>query len=232
MQHPVQNGQYPAVNEQGCAPRFNWETSEGFETMQRVGKMFASSRMIPAFFKNNVADATIALDIAYRLGVPPLQVMQNMYEVHGKIGWSAQFLIALLNASHKFTKIRFQMVGEQGKDDYGCFASCIEKVTGEELCGPLVTVEMAKKEGWYNRPGSKWPTLTELMLRYRAAAFMIRTCAPEIAMGLYTADELRDMEERPSQPVDLEPAQARVVQWQKDPFGMDEIIEDVEAEER
>ena len=34
------------------------------------------------------------------------------------------------------------------------------------------------------------------MLRYRAAAFFARTTAPEVAMGLYTADELDDMQRR------------------------------------
>jgi hypothetical protein len=52
---------------------------------------------------------------------------------------------------------------------------------------------MAKNEGWSTKSGSKWKTMPELMLRYRAAAFLIRTTAPEIGLGLYTTDELKDI---------------------------------------
>ena len=60
------------------------------------------------------------------------------------------------------------------------------------LVGPLVTVGIAKKEGWFQKSGSKWQTMPEQMLRYRAASWFIRTIAPEIAMGLQTAEEVRD----------------------------------------
>jgi hypothetical protein len=65
--------------------------------------------------------------------------------------------------------------------------------TGEKLTGPDVTIGMARKEGWYDKKGSKWQTMPQLMLTYRAAAFFIRTCAPEISMGLPTSDELEDI---------------------------------------
>ncbi|MGK3945742.1 hypothetical protein ABK046_46285, partial [Streptomyces caeruleatus] len=51
---------------------------------------------------------------------------------------------------------------------------------------------MAKAEGWSTKSGSKWKTMPELMLMYRAAAFLIRAYAPEISMGLRTDDEIID----------------------------------------
>jgi hypothetical protein len=51
---------------------------------------------------------------------------------------------------------------------------------------------MAKAEGWVDKNGSKWKTMPEQMFRYRAASFLIRTTAPEIGMGLLTADEAED----------------------------------------
>ena len=38
--------------------------------------------------------------------------------------------------------------------------------------------------------------MPDQMLRYRAAAWLIRTTAPEISMGLQTADEIIDVEGR------------------------------------
>ena len=52
---------------------------------------------------------------------------------------------------------------------------------------------MAKAEGWYGKKGSKWVTMPELMLRYRSATFLIRTTAPEIALGFQTTEEWRDV---------------------------------------
>ena len=55
-----------------------------------------------------------------------------------------------------------------------------------------VTIGMAKAEKWYDKNGSKWKTMSQLMLQYRAATFLIRTVAPELAMGLRTDDEVID----------------------------------------
>jgi hypothetical protein len=58
---------------------------------------------------------------------------------------------------------------------------------------------MAKREGWYSRRDkygnetSKWQTMPELMLRYRAAAFFGRLYAPEILMGMQANDEVEDI---------------------------------------
>jgi hypothetical protein len=119
-------------------------------------------------------------------------VMQNLYVVHNRPAWSAQFLIACFNKCGRFSSIRFQFFGEHGKDSWGCRATATEFATGEVLTGPDITIDMAKKDGWFAKNGSKWPTIPEQMLRYRAAAWFIRTVAPEIAMAFHTADEVRD----------------------------------------
>ena len=56
------------------------------------------------------------------------------------------------------------------------------------------SIAMAKKEGWFNKTGSKWQTMPQLMLHYRAAAFFQRTYAPEISMGLMTSEEIQDID--------------------------------------
>ena len=52
---------------------------------------------------------------------------------------------------------------------------------------------MASAEGWATKAGSKWKTMPELMLRYRAAAFFGRLYAPDILMGMQTAEEAADV---------------------------------------
>lgn len=167
---------------------------EGFQALQRMANLFCSSSMVPDTFRgpNNLGNAVIALDMAIRMHANPLAIMQNIYLVHGRPAWSAQFLIATLNKSGKFSSLRYEFQSEQGKEDWGCRACATEISTGEVLRGPLITIALARKEGWMSKNGSKWMTMPELMLRYRAASWFVRAYAPEIAMGLPEAEELHD----------------------------------------
>lgn len=168
-------------------PGFNSQGS--WELANRIGKAFAASSLVPAQYQGNVANCIVALEMANRMGASPLMVMQNLYIVHGNPGWSSKFLVACFNQCGRFSSLRY----EWSEDRNTCRAWAIEKATGEKIEGPAVSVEMAKAEGWSTKSGSKWKTMPELMLMYRAAAFLIRTYAPEISMGLRTDDEIIDM---------------------------------------
>ncbi|TAM15934.1 MAG: hypothetical protein EPN65_16605 [Pandoraea sp.] len=166
---------------------------EGFELLQRVAKAFASSSLVPQQFQNNVANCMIALNLAERLKADALMVMQNLYIVHGRPGWSSKFLIATFNHCGRFTAVKYEFFGKPNTDSWGCRASSTELSSGETIIGPDITIQMAKDEGWYNKTGSKWKTIPQLMLMYRSAGWMINTAAPEISMGLPTQDELHDI---------------------------------------
>ena len=168
-------------------PGFNSQSS--WELAQRIGKAFASSSLVPAAYQGNVANCIVALEMANRMGASPLMVMQNLYLVHGNPGWSSKFLIASFNQCGRFSALRYEWSADRNE----CRAWATEKTTGERIDGPKVSMEMAKKEGWSTKNGSKWQTMPELMLMYRAAAFLIRTYAPEISMGLQTAEEVEDL---------------------------------------
>lgn len=175
------------------AVRMGFHDLQGFELMQRACKALAASTLVPQQFQGNLPNCLIALEMAQRIGASPLMVMQNLYIVHGRPGWSAKFLIASFNQCGRFAAVRFEWSGERNTDGWGCRAWAVEKSTGERIEGPLITIALAKEEGWYSKSGSKWKTIPELMLMYRAAAWMINTHAPEISMGLNTAEELGDV---------------------------------------
>jgi hypothetical protein len=168
-------------------------SQQGFELAQRAAKLLSQSSLVPKEYQGNLPNCVIALNMAARMNADPLMVMQNLYIVHGKPGWSSQFLISTFNTSGKFSALRYEWVGEEGKDSWGCRAWAIEKATGEKLVGSTVTIGLAKKEGWYSKNGSKWQTMPQQMLMYRAASWFIRAYAPELAMGMHTAEELQDV---------------------------------------
>ena len=173
--------------------RMGFDSLQGFELMQRAAKAFAASTLVPQQYQGNLPNCIIALEMASRMGASPLMVAQNLYIVHGRPGWSSQFLIASFNQCGRFSAIRYEWSGDKGKDSWGCKAWAVELSTKDRIEGPTVTMRQAKDEGWYDKKGSKWQTLPELMLMYRAAGFMVRTHAPEIAMGLQTAEEIHDV---------------------------------------
>jgi hypothetical protein len=167
--------------------------SEAFQTAQRVAKALASSTVVPEAYRGDIANVMVAMEYAYRIGASVLAVMQNLDVIHGRPALRATFLIATVNASGRFTPIRFRWQGTEGKDDWGCRAIACDRETGEECVGPLVTIALAKGEGWHAKNGSKWKTLPELMLMYRSAAFWTRVYAPELSLGMHTTDEIEDV---------------------------------------
>ena len=186
------------MNEQTTAlqpvQQFNaFSNIEAFEAAQRMVKPLATSDLVPTAFKNNIGSCLIALNLANRIGADPLQVMQSLYIVHGKPSFSSAFLIACFNQCGRYTAIRYEMFGERDTDGWGCKAYTTERATGELIEGVAVTIGMAKAEGWFGKAGSKWKTMPELMMRYRAATFLIRSVAPEIALGFQSTEEVRDV---------------------------------------
>lgn len=184
---------------------------QAFEGAQRMANALASSSLVPADYKGNTANTLIALEMAQRTGSSPMAVMQNMHIIHGRPSWSSQFVIAALNSCGLFSPIRFRVEGEG--DNKTCTAWAYDKATEEVLEGPPVSIGMAKAEGWDGKNGSKWKTMPELMLRYRAAKFFGNLYAPHITMGMLTAEESTDVSApnaAPSVVADLNDAPAPV----------------------
>jgi hypothetical protein len=172
-----------------------------FENAQRIGKALASSALVPKEYQgqNGLANTLVAMEIAGRMGLSPLQVMQNLHIIHGRPSWSSQFIIAMVNGCGRFTPLDFVLKGEG--EDQTCYAMAKELKTNKELKGPVVSITMAKKEGWFSKTGSKWQTMPDLMLRYRAAAFWGRLYVPEFLVGMKTQEEVIEIDA-----VDVTPA--------------------------
>ena len=171
---------------------------------------------------NGVSNCIIALNMAQRLGADPMMIMQNLYLVDGRPSWSSQFIIAAINSCGRYSPLRFDITGgdeeieipyavtewEYNQDtrkrepvestkvakvkNLKCVAWVNEKATGERLESSPISMELAVKEGWFQKNGSKWQTMPEQMLRYRAASFFGRIYAPDLLMGLKTQEEELD----------------------------------------
>ena len=197
--------------------RMGFDSLQSFELIQRAAKLLASSQLVPKEYQGNLPNCVIALNMANRIGADPLMVMQNLVIVHGKPTWSSQFLIATVNTCGRFTALRYEFFGEPHTDSWGCRAWATEKFSGEKLVGTDITIDIAKTEGWYGKNGSKWKTIPQQMLMYRAGAWWARSYAPELSMGLQTADEVMDI-------IDVSPT-GEVLGVSRSRNSLNEIIE-------
>lgn len=168
---------------------------QAFEEAQRIAKALASSTLIPPAFQGQqgFANCLVALEIANRMGISPFLAMQHLHVIHGRPSWSSSFIIAMVNGCGRYSPLRFEMSGEG--DSLACYARATDFASEQELKGPTITITMAKKEGWSTKPGSKWATMPELMIRYRAAAFWGRLYASDLLLGLQTQEEVIDVQQ-------------------------------------
>ena len=169
-----------------------WNDAKLYNQSLAMAQTLSKSEIIPQSYKGKPADCLIAIDIANRLGLSPAIVMQNSQCVRGNFTWKGSACKAMIDGCGRYQKTRYVYVGEEGKDSYGCYLEAIDN-DGEIIKGVPVTIAMAKKEGWYNKDGSKWQTMSDLMLKYRAAAFFMRTECASIAMGFLTTEEVEDI---------------------------------------
>lgn len=201
-----------------------------FENAQRMANMLSKSDLVPAAYRGRPENCMIAMEMGQRLRISPLMVMQNLHTIEGKPSWSGQFSCAAISASGRFTALRYirEDRGEidvtyqvpQWENKVKTYVTKKAKIhnivvrawatevsTGEKLLGPEVSVEMAYKEGWATKNGSKWQTMPDLMLHYRAAAFFARVYDPAALLGMHTEDEVIDADFDEADTNNTEPAQ-------------------------
>ena len=162
----------------------------------QMSKALSSSNIVPAAFRGEVgrANCLIALELASRLRTSVFMVMQHLYIIQGRPAFSSQFMIAAIQSCGRFSALRYKTRCDEAGNILGCRAYATELASGETLEGPEVTMEMAKAENWIGKSGSKWRTMPEVMMRYRAAAFFGRLYAPDVMLGFRSEDEVRDTE--------------------------------------
>lgn len=169
-----------------------------------------------------MANCMIAVEMAQRIGASPLMIMQNMVIIYGRPSWSSKFLVATVNTCGRFEPLKYQItnLGRVGKVEYTeyvwnkvskrkeakvsefdgsqtdnlqCIAYTTAKGSDEVLESAPIDIRLAIQEGWYTKAGSKWQTMTRQMLMYRAASFWTNAYAPELSMGMKTAEEIQDI---------------------------------------
>lgn len=187
---PEQAKEIVSAPQNELAPTSVWTDQAQFNQLARAAKMLSETNIIPQNYQGKPQDCFVAIEMATRMNISPLVVMQNMYVVKGKPSWAGQACTMLINSCGKFKDVKHIYTGKKGTDERGCYVSAVRISDGAELNGVEVTINMAKAEGWTSNP--KWRNMPELMLAYRASAFFARVYCPEALMGVQTYEEIID----------------------------------------
>lgn len=199
-------------------------TSDNFIMANQMAKALATSTIVPREYQQNSSNCLVALEQAIRLKVSPMMVMQNLYVIQGRPSWSSKFLIAAINGSGKFD---MELQYDEKKDKDGKPFSCLAWTTkdGRRIDGMTVDMDMAKAEGWLSKNGSKWKTMPQLMLRYRAASFFASLNCPELTLGLYTKEEAETIDMPQTYDIEAEVKDTISQNANKEEFVIDEPVQ-------
>ena len=175
-------------------------TIEVLDKLLKYAEVFAESTIVPKHYRGNKGSILIALQTAHRMNLDPMMVMQGTYEIHGKLGMTSAFAIALANTSGLITggiRYKIENLGADIENKTETFrniqvtAYTNLKSNGEEI-SYTIGMKEAIAEGWTSN--TKYKSLPELMLRYRAATLLIRTHAPEVLNGMHMVEEIEDVQ--------------------------------------
>src|SRR4029079_10349093 len=106
--------------------RVDMLSEKAFMRAVRIAKAYASSDAVPAPFRARIlkkvgneehwidndaaiGNCIVAMEVAQAVGMFVTAVMQNADMIEGKLRWSAKFVIAAINASRRFTPLRFDI---------------------------------------------------------------------------------------------------------------------------
>lgn len=168
-----------------------------YEQFFKMAENLSKTDLIPESYKNKPENCLIAIDTARQIGAKnPLFVMQNLYIVKGKPSWSGQYCSALVYTN--FRNVKVNRMGDKESGLKGVYITATDK-NNNECRGTVITLEMAKAEGWYSKKDkwgnetSKWQSMPEQMLIYRAFAFFARAYCPDKLLGMHDIYEMEDI---------------------------------------
>lgn len=156
----------------------------------RLAETMAGSQLIPPHLRGKVDDVFVALAMADQMGENPVVVMQNIYVVSGRAGWSAAYMIARANTSGVFRgRINWRVTGKGDALSVTAFATLADS---GEVVEMTTDMAMAVAETWTKN--AKYKSMPEVMLRYRSATLLIRMFAADVMLGMRTDVELETMD--------------------------------------
>jgi len=160
-----------------------------FDHAYKIAKVFADSDIVPKHFQGKAQNVFVALCMARNLKLDPMMALQNIYVVNGTPSLSSQMLIGLVNSSGLIEGSIVFESNNKPLEDLVITAKC--KLKSGEIASVSYSYASAKAAALTGKP--PWKAAPEQMMRYRAAAFLVRSHFPQVSLGLITKEEAEEI---------------------------------------
>ena len=157
--------------------------------MLKVAEMLASSKVsVPDHLRGNVGDCLAIVTQAMLWNMNPFAVAQKTHLVNGRLGYEAQLVNAVLQASGLVRGLpRYEYRGDG--EGLECRVAFIPRGETEPLWGEWLPMRAVT-----TRNSPLWKTNQRQQLGYLQIKNWARAFAPGAILGVYTVDELADIE--------------------------------------
>jgi len=159
----------------------NWDFNP---SMWQFAEIYSRSDAVGDCFKGKPDNVYIVLQHATVLGVPPLEAIQGMYVVKGKVSAYGDFLLALCMRHSSFEDIIEEFVGEG--DSFT--AKCTVCRKGRSPTVRTFSIQDARDAGLWNR-NAVWKSYWKRMLQMRARGMALRDSFPDALHGMSVIEE-------------------------------------------
>lgn len=211
------------------------------DRLERIADIMASGKTtVPQHLRGSKGDCFAISLQSMQWGMNPFAVAQKTHLVNGTLGYEAQLVAAVINNSGLVTS-RFQFDwygpwdkvigkfavkrGEKGEyrvpgwtfaDEEGCGVRVWATLKGEE--NPR-TLELLLAQA-RTRNSTLWADDPKQQLAYLAQKRWARLFAPDVILGVYSADELQEPQEiHMGDAVVVEPERATLAAWSDDKWA-------------
>lgn len=161
----------------------NWSFNPN---MWQFAEIYSRSDAVGDCFRGKPDNVYIVLQHASILGVPPLEAVQGMYVVKGKVSAYGDFLLALCMRHASFEDIIEEFVGEVNTDSFA--AKCTVCRKGRSPTVRTYSIQDAKDASLWNR-NAVWKSYWKRMLQMRARGIALRDSFPDALHGMSVIEE-------------------------------------------
>lgn len=148
----------------------------------------SKSKMVPAIFQGKPEDTFVTVIMGRELGISPIMALSSIVVIQGTVTLKVQTMNAVVRskcpaaiikveADHEARQVK--VTAKRDANDPG-----YESVWTMEMAK---TMGLAGKDNWIKQPMN--------MLKARALSDALRTVFPDVLLGLYSEEEMRDVRE-------------------------------------
>ena len=168
-----------------------------YDQVGRVADMMASSSLIPDALRNKPSDCFLIAAQAFRWRMDPFAVAQSCYAARGKVGYEGKIIAALINARLE-KKLDYEYEGKEGSDSRKVTVTGTLRGESRQRSISGTFSEWATKNKTNTDWSSQWKKGRDQMLAYRGAREWARRHMPEAVLGIYSIDEVEELEAKES----------------------------------